>query len=95
MNKTHTIRVTIDLEVEFNTSDIVYKHNNIGLINQVVFDEFSHFAMCAHLRYATKYLSKSKEDKKSIDWRIYKHHETWADIIEKAEKTMKVEILDL
>jgi hypothetical protein len=84
------VKVTWELELPFNDNDEVYKFDAKGLAIQTVFDDLVNYAICGHLQDASHWLSKSKGDEKSTEYRIYKHHDFWADILREAEKNGKV-----
>jgi hypothetical protein len=48
---------------------------------QLVFDAVTNYATVAHLRDATKWLAKSKEDKTSTEYLIFKHHQYWGRVL--------------
>lgn len=78
-------KVTVEFTLPINEKCEVYNFSNEGMMTQEIFDEFINFAVTRHLRESTKWLAKSKEDKTSIDWRIHKKHDLWAEILDKAQ----------
>lgn len=62
-----------------------------AFILQLVFDEFVNYAVVSHLEDAADWAARSNGDKGSTEYQILTHHRLWADILQKAEKTMKIE----
>ncbi len=92
--KTIKVKVTTELELPINENNDVYKFDAHGFVHQAVFDNFTHYPLKQHLIEATKWLGKSKGVETSTEYQIYRCHETWADILEKASVNTKVEIID-
>src|SRR5208283_4309444 len=84
------VKVIWELELPFDDNDEVYKFDAKGLVIQTVFDDLVNYAICSHLKDACHWLSKSKEDEKSTEYIIYKHHDFWADLLSDAHKNGKV-----
>ena len=58
-------------------------------VTQNVFENFTNYAVCQHLREAVEWLTSKRElpyAKLIVD-----EHNKWADILQKAEKSLKVE----
>ena len=63
----------------------VIRHR-MGFIRQVIFDEFTNYALCQHLNDRIEGVVKN--DKECAN-----HHKEWAGIIEEAHKTSKYTIV--
>ena len=77
------VRVLMELDIP--------EKSTLKIERQEIFDEFLNYAVASHLEKAAEWLEKSKNNKESTEYVIYQHHKFWADILEKAKKTMKVE----
>lgn len=73
----------VDLQAEY-VPGITWE---LAFVIQSLFDNFLNFAICQHLHMVTKWLGR----KDAAGKLIVKSHRQWADILRKAEKTMKVE----
>mgnify|MGYP006304101737 CR=1 FL=1 len=90
------VRVSIDLElpdVEDNNVDLQSEYVpgmtwEMAYATQEVFDYFVNYAICRHLRDATKWMANKESPNASL---IAQHHDQWADILRNAEPSMKVE----
>ena len=84
------VKVTWELELPYDTEEQTYKFDAKGLVIQDVFDNLVNYAILKHLEDSMEYLSKTKGNKTSIFYEIFKHHEFWADLLRKAETEGKV-----
>jgi hypothetical protein len=95
------VRVSIELDipdvkdenVEMNSEYVKGITWEKAFALQDIFDNFTNYAVCSHLRDAMKWLVKSKDDKTSNEYWIHAHHNQWADIISKAAPSLTVEKL--
>ena len=72
------VKLTIILEIPVGDRD----KRSLECVTQNIFDDFINYAVVKHLSDA---LAWNKEQS------ISGHHELWADIIRRAEKTMTIE----
>lgn len=90
--KTAKVRVTVELEIPYKENDETIQYNGLkAVLCQEIFSYYHNYALVSHLRDCTKWLSKSKDDEKSTEYSIYKHHDAWATILKKS--TFNVDIL--
>lgn len=96
------IKVTVELEIPDVVDDRVDLKSEytkgitweMAHVIQDVFDNFTNYAVCAHHADAIKWIVKSKGDESGMEYHIVTQHQKWADILDKAKHTMKVERLD-
>jgi len=91
------VKVTLELELP----DVVDKNVNLqdeyvkGItwemahVTQEVFENFTNYAVCQHLREAVEYLGRKRESPYAK--LIVADHNKWADILQKAEPSLKIE----
>lgn len=89
--KTLKVRVVMEMDVPVDESNVVVDvHGPDIFVKNAAWAATIIYLEQAHLRDASKWLAKSKEGKKSTEWQIYNYHDTWADIIDKATKSVEV-----
>lgn len=92
------VRVSLELELpdvkDENVPDLQAEYVpgiswEMAHVIQTVFDGFLNFAIVQHLQEAMQWMGRHKDLPHAAV--IVKHHNDWADLLRRAEKTMKVE----
>lgn len=57
--------------------DHLIPSERFGSAVQIAFDDVTNYVTVQHLQDAVKWCAIAKEDTKSTQYRIFKHHQTW------------------
>lgn len=92
------VKVTVELDLPDEKWEESVKRDDeyvkgitweMAFVIQAVFDNLLNFAIGKHRQMALQWMGKNKEMPHAE--LIVKQHNTWADILQKAEPTMKIE----
>jgi hypothetical protein len=78
------IELTVNLELPDSCESM-----SDGELSQVIFDNYTNFALCRHLEDCIKWTIKNDDYPSPCAEQIMVVHRTWADICEKSTFTVK------
>lgn len=87
------MKLKISTVIDIPESVLLEGEYRFGSAVQLVFDDITNYVTVCHLRDATQWLSKSKGDESSTQYKIFKHHEYWGRLLRDTEWNYK-EVID-
>lgn len=81
-------KIKVTWEFELPIPDELSKYTR-DLLTQNIFDNLTNYVICKHFEDASDWLSKSKDNKDTTEYKIYQHHNYWAKLLRDSEKNLK------